>query len=160
MPSVAGNLHRIGDSIVGAVNNSEIRGMENKLFGNDTTKSDLETATHDACNDVGSVLIQSLKNHTELSIAPLDGEIIYKGENFADIDEKLLNAKIQNNLANENLQYRYALLLEKLRRFPMDRDTIGSLNTLTLARVITDGNSGADSLNVIDQVAGDYCIVM
>lgn len=130
----SGVLHGIGDSIVDAMNNAEIRDMGKKVFDNPNTIKEFDDAVFSACLDIGTVVRQIIEAHTNVKLEVLEGIIKFENENLADIDERALNAKINNNLSVANNEYAYALLIEKLRRHPLNRDTFDQIVDLTIQR--------------------------
>ena len=153
----SGILHSIGDSIVGAMNNSEIRGMEKKLFENPNTKTEFNNAVRSACLDIGNTLQQLIEKHLKIKFVGVKGNIKYQGENLSSIDDRTLVSKINNNLAIGKIGYVYALLIEKLRRSPISRDTYNQLSELTLKRHIAGGDDGSDAgIRAMTQFKGDF----
>lgn len=130
----SGILHGIGDSIAESMNNSEIKGMGKKVFENPKTIKEFEDAVLSACLDIGIVLIKMIETHCDIELEALEGAVKFRDENLADIDERALNAKINNNLSVANNDYAYALLLEKLRRYPLDGDVLEQIIALTVRR--------------------------
>ena len=148
----SGILHGIGDSIVESMNNKEIADLENKVFNNPETMKEFNRAVFSACLGVGVVVRQIIETHCNIGLAALEGIIKFDGENLAGIDEKSLNAKINNNLSVENNEYAYALLIEKLRRHPLDGDVFDRIILLTLQR----GEYGRHEYKDILRYAGDF----
>lgn len=130
----SGILHGIGDSIVDAMNNAEIKKMGEKVFENSDTMVEFSNAVLMACLDIGNVLKGIVETHSKIELKPLKGIIEFGNENLADIDERTLKAKINNNLSVANTEYAYALLLENLRRYPLDGDTLNQIIVLTIRR--------------------------
>lgn len=130
----SGVLHGIGDSIVGAMNNAEIRDMGKRVFDNPNTIKVFDDAVLSACFDIGTVVRRIIENHSNVKLEALEGTIKFGNENLADIDERSLNAKINNNLSVANNEYAYALLIEKLRRHPLNRDAFDQIIDLTIER--------------------------
>ena len=64
----------------------------------------------------------------------MKGIIKFGNECLADLDERTLKAKINNNLSVANTEYAYALLLENLRRHPLDGDILNQIIVLTIRR--------------------------
>lgn len=130
----SGVLHGIGDSIVDAMNNAEIRDMGKKVFENPDTINEFDDAVFGACLDIGTVVRRIIENHSNVKLEALEGIIKFGNENLADIDERSLNAKINNNLSVANNEYAYALLIEKLRRHPLNGDAFDQIIDLTIQR--------------------------
>lgn len=130
----SGILHGIGDSIVKAMNNSEIDGMGKALFEAPGTKKEFVSAVHSACYAVGDVVVKFVESKSGICPEALGRGISYEGENLANIDDRTLKAKISNNLAAGNHKYAYALLVEDLRRFPFNDETMRQIIALTIQR--------------------------
>lgn len=123
-------LHGIGDSIVTAMNNSEIKEMEKKLFENENTIMEFAEAVFSVCIDIGVIVREIIETECNIELNILEGDIQFDGERLSDIDDRTLRAKINNNLSIGNDEYVYALLIEKLRRDPLDKDVYSQiLNT-------------------------------
>ncbi len=148
----SGILHGIGDSIIDAMNNAEIKKMGEKVFENVDTAVEFSNAVLTACLDIGIVLRGILEMHCKIELKPLKGIIKFGNENLADLDERTLKAKINNNLSVANTEYVYALLLENLRRHPLDGDTFNQLMGLTIRR----SSYGAQECKEILRYAGDF----
>lgn len=115
-------LHGIGDSIVKSINNSEIKSMEKKVFENPATEKEFRNALISACNDIADVLMNIMEIHYSVRMEELSGRILFGSENLAEIDDRALNAKINNNLSAGKVEYVYALQVEKLRRDPFNME--------------------------------------
>ncbi len=148
----SGILHGIGDSIIDAMNNSEIEKMGERVFENPDTMTEFKNAVLDACLDIGTVLRRIIERHCKIGLKPLKGTIKFGNENLADLDERALRAKINNNLSVANTEYAYALLLENLRRHPLDEDTFNQIVVITIRRN-SYGNQGSKD---ILRYAGDF----
>jgi hypothetical protein len=148
----SGILHGIGDSIVGAMNNAEIKNMEKKLFEKKDTKVEFCNAVRSACWEVADVIRRIIEKHTEIRIKALKGKIDYKGEKLSDIDDGALKSKINNNISADKIEYAYVLLIEKLRRQPIDKDTLKQLYQLTMQ--YKSGNDG----EILKRYAGDFAL--
>jgi len=134
MNIVSGVLHGIGDSIVAAIDSSEIKSMGNKLFENKNTKKEFAEATFFACIDIGIFVRKTIEAHCNMRLETLEGNILFGNENLAEIDDRTLNAKINNNLSIGKNDYAYALLIEKLRRNPLDSNVYLQILELTEKR--------------------------
>lgn len=130
----SGILHGIGDSIVDAMNNAEIKKMGEKVFANSDIMVEFSNAVLMACLDIGNVLRGIVETHCKIELKPLKGIIKFGNECLADLDERTLKAKINNNLSVANTEYAYALLLENLRRHPLDGDILNQIIVLTIRR--------------------------
>ena len=155
MNAGSGILHGIGDSIVNSMNNSEIKGMGKKLFENPSTIQEFQRAMLTACLDIGRVIRRIIEEHCNIGLNELEGQIIFGNEELAKIEDKTLNAKLINNLSVKRYEYTYALLIEKLRRFPTDRETLEELFMLTIRRM-SSSNADAVEIDTIKQYAGDF----
>jgi hypothetical protein len=144
----SGILHGIGDGIAGSMNNSEIKGMEKKLFANPNTKAEFHRAVFSMCVDIGVAAREIIETHGDIELTELQGKVVYNGEDLAGIDDEVLGAKINNNLSVGNLEYCYAMLVEKLRRSPMDSDALMQLYKLS--------NLLRTSIDVLEQYKGDF----
>ena len=149
----SGVLHGIGDSIVKGMNNSEINGMLKKLYKKPDTALEFRNAVESVCNDIGDAIIRIMEENGDVGLEQLAGEIAYNGENLGDIDDKALDAKIKNNLAAGNLEYGYALLLEKLRRRPRSSSVLNQLYDLT--GKLSKAADGSD-IEVLKRYSGDF----
>ena len=128
----SGILHGIGDSIVGAINNSELKGMEQKVFMSPMTLNDFTRALQSACSDIKIVFLKIIFNEVfQQSELRLSGKVIYKNENLAELDDRILDTKIQNHTNARNWEYVYSLTVEQLRRDPLNEDVFKSLSDLT-----------------------------
>lgn len=157
----SGILHGIGDSIVAAINNSEIKGMGKAVFENPNTIKEFEIAVLTACLDVGITVRDIIAEQHKLALDELGGKIRLGNEELNKISEEVLDAKIINNLSAKKYEYTYALMMEKLRRFPYDNETLEGLYMLTIQRIrlLDDDNPEMeDSLKTIGQYAGDFGI--
>lgn len=148
----SGILHGIGDSIVDAMNNAEIKKMGEKVFENSDTMVEFSNAVLAACLDIGIVLREIVETHCKIGLKPLKGTIKFGNENLAELDERTLKVKINNNLSVANIEYTYALLLENMRRHPLDEDTFNQLILLTIRR----SSYGAQECKELLRYAGDF----
>ncbi len=126
-------LHSIGDSIAGAINNSEINRMENNLFKSPQTIAEFETAFKNACTALYNVFFDILAERNVMDFEPLTGTIIYNSENISALDDKTLETKIQNHMSAKNFDYTYPMLIEILRRNSYEVDKYKSAVVLTVA---------------------------
>lgn len=124
-------LHGIGDSIVTAMNNSEIKEMEKELFENKNTIMEFAEAVFSVCIDIGVIVRKIIETECNIELNILEGDIQFDGERLSDIDDRTLRAKINNNLSIGNDEYVYALLIEKLRRNPLDKDVYSQILNIT-----------------------------
>lgn len=152
----SGILHGIGDSIGKAINNSEIKGMENKLFSNPNTKIEFCNAVLISCSMIGDAIMEIMEENSNICLEPLGGEVIYDRENLADLEDNVLAAKINNNLSAENFEYVYILLIESLRRQPLDQDVLKMMYKITFKRVMKPPQENAKDLNVLERYRGDF----
>ncbi|MDE5938551.1 MAG: hypothetical protein K2H37_05680 [Lachnospiraceae bacterium] len=113
-------LHGIGDSIARSIDNAEIRGMERKILESQKIQDEFVDATAWACRDVGETVIEMIEAHSDIKLEVLEGSVWYEGENLLDLDDRTLDAKI-NNYSYVGDDCVYILLLEKLRRNPLDK---------------------------------------
>lgn len=130
-------LHGIGDSIVKSMNNKELAGMSSKVFSNPKTMQEFVDAVSSACMEIGLTTLDIIEEHTDLELS-LEGEIIYEGQNLCSIRDDALENKIVNNLSIHNYKYCYALMVESLRRSPLDYDIINQIVLLTIS-MLKDG---------------------
>ncbi len=112
-------LHGIGDSIARSIDNAEIRGMEKKILESQKIQDEFVDAAYSACKDVGQSVIEMIEANSDLKLEALEGSVRYEGENLLDLDGRTLDAKI-NNYSYVGDDRVYTLLLEKLRRNPLD----------------------------------------
>ena len=156
----SGILHGIGDSIVVAINNSEIKDMGKAVFENPNTIKEFNIAVFTACFDVGITVRDIIAKQHKLALRELDGKIKLGNEELNKISEEVLDAKIINNLSAKKYEYTYALMMEKLRRFPYDNETLEGLYMLTVQRIrLLDGDPEMeDSIKTLGQYAGDFNI--
>ena len=141
----------IKDSIVKAMNNSTIHGMCTKLFNDPATKEEFCNAVQSACSQVGDAIVNIIVSNGTMALEQLDGEIIYKDERLADIEDGALNAKIKNNKKVGNLEYAHALLIEQLRRNPTDKAVFDQI--CELAKSL---GGGAESRAALERYEGDF----
>lgn len=127
----SGILHGIGDSIAEAMDNAEVKGMGKKLFENPNTQKEFSNAVFSACLDIGSVIRKIIESHKNVRLEKLKGKIIFKGESITNLDDKTLIAKINNNLIAGKNEYAYALLVERLRRNPLEKEAFMQIYELT-----------------------------
>lgn len=125
-------LHGIGDNIVRSINNSEIKSMEKKVFENPATEKEFRNALFSACNDIADVLMNIIEMYYSVRMEELSGRILFGSENLAEIDDRALNAKINNNLSVGKVEYVYALQVEKLRRDPFNMEAFQYILMLTM----------------------------
>lgn len=133
----SGILHGIGDSIVKAMDNSEIKGMGKKLFENPETEKEFCNAVLSACMEVANVVLGMIEEHCNIAFEELEGEVLFEGENLAEFDDRVLDAKIDNNTIAQNWNYTYALLVEKLRRQPLDSNIFKQVFALAVRRGVS-----------------------
>lgn len=112
-------LHSIGDSIAQSIDNAEINGMKNKLFNDPEIMNEFVNAVYAACLAVGCTARRMIETCSEIRLEALEGVVQYGGENISDVEDRTLTAKINNYLylGDERV---YVLLLERLRRNPLD----------------------------------------
>lgn len=113
-------LHGIGDSIARSIDNAEIRGMERKIMESQKIQDEFVRAIYLACKDVGQAVIEMIEAHSDIKLEVLEGSVWHEGENLLDLDDRTLDAKI-NNYSYVGDDCVYILLLEKLRRNPLDK---------------------------------------
>ncbi len=157
----SGILHGIGDSIVAAINNSEIKEMGKKVFVNPATVKEFDIAVLTACLDVGITVRDIIAKRQKMALHELGGKIKFGNEELTKINEEALDAKIINNLSAKRYEYTYALMMEKLRRLPYDNETLEDLYMLTVQRIrlLDDADPETENpLIVIGQYAGDFDI--
>lgn len=123
-------LHGIGDSIARSIDNAEIRGMERKILESQKIQDEFVYATYLACKDVGQIVIEMIEANSDLKLEVLEGSVWYEGENLLDLDDRTLDAKI-NNYSYVGDDRAYMLLLEKLRRNPLDETVFQRLYAYT-----------------------------
>lgn len=149
----SGILHGIGDSIVQAMDNSEIKGMGKNLFENPDTRREFCNALITSCIDIANVVMKMIEKHSTIMLDHLEGIIIFENESLEKIDDRMLNAKIENNLSAQKWDYTYALLVEKLRRQPLDADVFEQIFALTIQR---DKSFGGEKFESAIRYAGDF----
>lgn len=152
----SGILHGIGDSIVQAIDNSEIKGMGKQLFENPNTGREFCSAVITACVDIGGVVMEMIERHCNMKLEGLEGKIVFGTENLAEIDDRALNAKIINNMTVQKWDYAHALAVEKLRRNPLDADAFQQVVALTIRR---DRSFAGKEYESILQYASDFGLV-
>lgn len=130
----SGILHGIGDSIVKAMDNSEIKSMGEKLFESPKTESEFCKAVLSACMEITNVVLEMVEEHCNISFEELEGAVLFEGENLADIDDTVLDAKIDNNMLAQNWNYAYTLSVEKLRRQPLDSNVFQQVFAFAIRR--------------------------
>lgn len=113
-------LHGIGDSIARSIDNAEIRGMEKKILESQKIQDEFVDAAYLACRDVGQTVLEMIEANSDLRLEVLEGRVRYDGESLAGLDDRTLDAKI-NNYSYVGDDRTYTLLLEKLRRNPLDK---------------------------------------
>ena len=146
-------LHGIGDSIVKSSNNAELKKMGDKLFENPETIKEFKNAVLSAYTDIASVIMHIMEEHCKMELNLLEGSIIWNNENLSEIDNRVLHTKIDNNLAAENYEYAYALLLEALRRTPIDSKIFQKIFELTIRQDGVETNKAYESCL---RYAGDF----
>ncbi len=153
----SGVLHGIGDSIISAMNNSEIKGMGKKLFEDKKTKKEFADAVFSACMEIGVVVRKNIETQCNMSMTALEGCVRYGKENLAELDDRTLRAKINNNLSTRKNEYAYALLIEALRRHPLNGDIYLKILEITgkRAKSLTDN----EAYEPIERYACDFGIV-
>lgn len=149
----SGILHGIGDSIVKAMDNSEIKGMGNKLFENHNTDKEFRNAVLTACFDIANVVRSMIEKHCNIKLEKLDGSIIFGSEKLSEIDDRTLGAKIENNMSAQKYEYAYALLVERLRRRPLNTDTFEQIAALTIRK--NQSFTGKEYESIL-RYAGDF----
>lgn len=92
----SGILHGIGDSIVRAMNNAEIKGMEKKVFDNPAICAEFTNAVISACIDVGKVVLGKIENHCKLRLEILSNGITFDGESLEAISDAVQFMEIVN----------------------------------------------------------------
>jgi len=112
-------LHSIGDSIVQSIDNAEIRGMGKKILESQKIQNEFVNVVYSACKDVGQTVIGMIEANSTLKLEVLEGSVRYEGKNLSELDDRTLDAKI-NNYSYIGDNRVYTLLLEKLRRNPLD----------------------------------------
>lgn len=129
----SGILHGIGDSIVNAINKSEIKGMEKKVFDSPKTLTELVSAVRSACYNIETAVSKILSGSGKFrqNDILLDGVITFKNENLSVLNNRTLEAKLQNHTNAQNWEYVYSLTVEQLRRDPLNKDVFKSLSDLT-----------------------------
>ena len=152
----SGILHGIGDSIVSAINNSKLRGMEQKVFESPNTFSEFTRALESACLEIMEIFSDIIINEVFQPDEPcLDGKIIYKNENLAELDDKVLETKIQNHTNAQNWEYVYSLTAEQLRRNPLEFDIFKSFADL-IQRLYSESEQSEESKRSIKEYAKDF----
>lgn len=119
-------LHGIGDSIARSIDNAEINRMKNELFGNPQIINEFVNAIYTACFSVGQTTRKIIEVNSVIRLEALEGIVQYGGEDLSNITDKTLTAKINNYLYLEDKRA-YVLLLEKLRRNPLDEKVFHQL---------------------------------
>lgn len=114
-------LHGIGDGIAKSINNAEIKRMEKRLFENPQIMNEFVSAVYTACLAVGRIARKMIEASCDIRLEALEGTVQYAEEDLTDITDKTLTAKINNYLYLGD-KHVYVLLLEKLRRNPLDEE--------------------------------------
>ena len=94
-----------------------------------------------------------MEEHCKMELNLLEGSIIWNNEDLSEIDNRVLHTKIDNNLAAENYEYAYALLLEALRRTPIDSEIFQKIFELTIRQDGVETNKAYESCL---RYAGDF----
>lgn len=153
----SGLLHGIGDRIVKSTNNAELKKMGDKLFSNPETLKEFESAVLSACTEIADVVMDIMEEHCDMKLEQLEGTIEWKNELLENIDDRSLRAKIDNNLTAGNYEYTYALLIEALRREPVNSDVFQKIFEITVRRGGANANSAYKSCL---RYAGDFNLVL
>ncbi len=114
-------LHGVGDSIVKSMDNKELNKMKKNLFENQQTKREFRNAVFMACLDILEVVMGIIEDRCGFGLR-LEGSVMFEKENLSELTDRVLYAKITNNLSIEKYEYANALLVEALRRQPLDAD--------------------------------------
>ena len=146
-------LHSIGDNIVAAIDNSEIKGMGKAVFENPNTLREFRTAVLKACIDVGIVIEEIIGQHCHIGLGKLKGKIRFGNEELEKIKDSALDAKILNNYSVKRYEYTYALLIEKLRRYPYNQET---MEEIFMCTIMYSPETDERKLDVLKQYAGDF----
>lgn len=152
-----GILYDIGGGIAKTISNSEIKDMEKRLFESKNTQSEFNNAVRDACSDISDAVRGILEEHSKIQFSALRGKIEYQGESFVGVDDRTLTSKINNNLTAGKGEYLSSLLLEKLRRNPLDSSTLDQLYQLALQSKDAQNVRVSDTL---EQYAGDFGLTL
>ena len=119
-------FHGIGDSIARSIDNAEIRGMEKRVLESQEIQDEFAEAAYTACRDVGQTVLEIIEESGDLRLEVLEGSVQYEGESLACLDDRTLDAKI-NNYSYVGDDRTYTLMLEKLRRNPLDETVFQQL---------------------------------
>ena len=151
----SGILHGIGDSIVSSMNNSEIKDMEKNLFKKKNTQKEFYNAMSYACSEIGSSTLRIIEKERNIKINSLNGTILFRNENLERLDKRTLDAKIANNIMAKKYDYVYVLLVEKLRRNPLDEETWKAIfkNVLLLDKMLKN-----EDLDMLSRYAHDFMV--
>lgn len=149
----SGLLHGIGDSVVKSTNNTEIKKMGDRLFATPETLKEFESAILGACTEIALVVMDIIEEQCDIKLETLEGKIIWKDELLANIEDKALRTKINNNLVAGNYGYSYALLIEALRRKPTNSEIFNKIFELTLHH---GGTNVHDAYKTCLHYAGDF----
>lgn len=152
----SGILHGIGDSIAESMHNAEIKKMEKALFEKKSTGEEFFNAVLNSCCSIRNVVMEILENQTNIDLPKLEGEITFAGEQLNSINDRALDAKIENNTAAGNHEYAYALLMEKLRRDPFFNQT--TFQRIVTLSAINEQGSAEENINTIAQYSGDFMV--
>lgn len=153
----SGVLHGIGDNLVESMNNKELKNMSEKLFNNPETIKEFVSAVNSACSEITLAVMKLFDMHCDdvKMKSELQGKIVYENENLSKLEDKVLTAKINNNLSVNKNKYAYALLLEALRRDSLKTDIFSKIFELT---VISGEENVETALNTCLRFAGDFNI--
>lgn len=156
MNAGSGILHGIGDCIVESINNSEIKRMGQSALNTPEKLAEFTNAFKSACVDISQVILNILSTKN-IAFTPLVGEVIYNGENISDLSDKVLNSKLQNHTSAQNYSYLYPLMVEKLRRTPVDEGIYKSFVLLNI-RLSSGDKSSQEALQNLSDYAKDFGI--
>jgi hypothetical protein len=151
-------LHGIGDSVIESMDNAELKSMGEAIFNDKETIKEFISALTGAFLDIAYAVMQIADQHCNVEMKyPLKGTIFFGDENLSKLSDKVLNAKISNNISIDKNDYVYALLVESLRRNPYNSEMFKLLCELTLKRKGRDFDRARKSCL---RYAGDFNIVI
>lgn len=131
MNAGSGILHGIGDSFVKSVNNAEIKKMSKALFERAEKSKEFCNAVSSACMDILEVVMDIVEMHCGISLE-IEGQVLYDNNDLSTIDDRTLENKIANNWSTEKYEYTNALLIEALRRTPLDSEVFQKVAILAV----------------------------
>ena len=108
-----------------------------------------------ACSEIGSSTLRIIEKERNIKMNSLNGTILFRNENLERLDKRTLDAKIANNIMAKKYDYVYVLLVEKLRRNPLDEETWKAIfkNVLLLDKMLKN-----EDLDMLSRYAHDFMV--